>query len=436
LGPEDAAQRSGRHGEPRAAHPESELACADRGLLEQVARLDQHLDRQARRQESHQVRVLRCGVTRRRDAHEVVRKDREVVGLQGLLREAREERIVFGLHVTARALELGRGDRLHRLDEVGQALAESAHGARAVLEAEGEGRRAMRRWRGQGIGIEALRAQDREHPLDARPARRGQLVRARAPPDELRHHVEVEFVAAGRGDRDAQRLGALSRRGVDIGGAQDIRELHDERVDRPAKRAGLRGVRILPGMREETHRHARIAVDHVAIELERGRGVAQHLLGAAVRSLRGPGGRGGPQPGKRPRLTLGGEHADLALQPQRVLAQPLALEAPRRHLAQHFVDDGGEGARRRHALFAARENHREVVAQPGEVAIRREEGGAQAEAVDGVDALALRAAGGEEEPLFARSVHAACFAPVAAGHTVKRSNSASRPVRMCWAVRS
>ena len=48
LHDEHAAQRRRRVGEPHAAHAEREVPGPDRGLLEQVGRLDQHLDRQAR----------------------------------------------------------------------------------------------------------------------------------------------------------------------------------------------------------------------------------------------------------------------------------------------------------------------------------------------------------------------------------------------------
>ena len=104
LKDEHAAEPHGRRRQPRAADAEREVALADRGFLQQVGVLHQHLHRHAGRQHFHQHRIFRRIVALRRNADEIVGELREVVGRQRMLVEAFEERVVVGLDIAAARL--------------------------------------------------------------------------------------------------------------------------------------------------------------------------------------------------------------------------------------------------------------------------------------------------------------------------------------------
>ncbi len=164
LHDEHAAQAHRGHRQPHAAHAERVAAGAQRGFLEQVARLDQHLDRQSGRQHLDQVGVLRRGVAIRRDADEIVGEQREVVRRERMLAEAFEIGIVVRLDIAAVGLELRDGHRPHGFDQRRQALTEGFRGRCAVLELESERDDRIGRGRGFRVGEEALPAQDGAAP--------------------------------------------------------------------------------------------------------------------------------------------------------------------------------------------------------------------------------------------------------------------------------
>ena len=140
-------------------------------------------------------------------------------------------------------------------------------------------------------------------------------------------------------DGGAQRARLLAGGGVNERRAQDIGQPHDQRVDRLAERARLRGMRNFPEMRQEPGRHRGIAADHFAVELQCGCGVAQYFLGVLV--VVGDDALGGrhPQFRQQPGIAGGDARADFAFERERMFAQPLARDAARRDVEQYLVDD-------------------------------------------------------------------------------------------------
>ncbi len=114
--------------------PKAKCPVPDRGLLEQVRRLDEHLDGKTGGQHVHHARVFRGVGPVRRDADQVVGEHRDVVGRQRAVVEMGEERVVLGLGIGAVGLELGDRDRLHDVGEPRQALAIGRRGGGAVVD--------------------------------------------------------------------------------------------------------------------------------------------------------------------------------------------------------------------------------------------------------------------------------------------------------------
>ena len=129
---------------------------------------------------------------------------------------------------------------------------------------------------------------------------------------------------------------------------------------------------------EHARRHRAIAIDDLAVELQLFGEVGQHGFGRRI-VRRGEPRRGFVPRARRalPRAPRGEQRAHFALEPQHVLAQPLAFEPVRRDLLQHLVDDRRERAQRAGAGTAVDQHQRKVVAQPREIAVAREERGPQ-----------------------------------------------------------
>ena len=373
---------------------------ADRSLLEEVGRLDQHLDRQSRGQHLHHSGVFRSIGPIPRDADEIIGEQRDVVRRQRALVEGGEERVVLRLDIRAGGLELGDRDRLDHFRELRQALAVRRGGRRAIVVAKLEGRRRAGTIGGPRIRIERLRLQHGKRMLDATASRSGQLVLGRTAADEPRHHGEIEGVAVRAAQRRAQRLGALPRLGVDERGAQDVRQPDHQPLDGRPEALRFPLLRGPPHMVEDAGGHRGIAIDDLAVELQFFGEVGQHRLGRRVLGRSEPRRGGGPELGQRTARARGEECSQFALEAQHVLPQPLAFEPAWRDLLQDFVDDRGQRAQRARPGTAVDQHQRKVVAQPREVAVAREEGGTQRQAVDRVDAVALPPPGREEEVLL------------------------------------
>ncbi len=163
-------------------------------------------------------------------------------------------------------------------------------------------------------------------------------------------------------DRRTQRAGFLAGGGVNEGRAQDIGQPNDQRIDSLAERARLFRVRNFPEMRQVPGRHRHVAGDDLAVELQRGRGVAKYLFGIFVVVRDDAFGRRRPQFGQRPRIASSDTRTDFAFERERVFAQPLARHSARCHFEEYLIDDAGERARGDGAAAVSDQHQRKVVA--------------------------------------------------------------------------
>ena len=271
--------------------PKAKWPGADRGFLEQVGVLHQHLHRHAGRQHVHQRGVLGRVVAIGRDADEVVREQREVVGRQRVLVIALEERVVVGLVVAAARLQLGDRDRLHQLDEARQPRAVAPRWRPRSCRTRTSTARPARRspgHRDRRAGCAARRAPTRcarAAPPAARPSAR--CARPASTSRRSRTTSACRPPTAG-----LQRLRLLARLRVHERRAQDVGQLADQVVDERAERARLLAPALPPRAGDEARRQARVAVDQLAVDRQRTRrrGPARRatLSSAPRRALRPP----------------------------------------------------------------------------------------------------------------------------------------------------
>jgi hypothetical protein len=344
--------------------------------------------------------VLRRVVALRRDAHQVVGKARQVVGGQRVFAEGVEDQVVFGLDVVAGGFQLGNRDRLDQCGHLGQALAEGLCRGRAVVEPEAE--------TGPSFIVlgtcgceEALRLQLGQRMLDPLAARGRQLVARRALADDARQGIEVEGALMRAADRLLQALRLAAGLRMAEGRAQDVRQLQHQAAQVGMEAACLVALRHLPGVRDQARRHLVVAAQHLALGAQRSTGVAEHLFqhGVVVQALARTQARrrGVPQLGQCAAGPGIDGTTDLAFELQCVTTQALAFDAARRHLLQHRVHQVRQGL---HGIGAALGQHdREVVAQGGQVAVGREQGRTQVEAVDRRQPVALALAGEMKDQL-------------------------------------
>jgi hypothetical protein len=90
---------------------------------------------------------------------------------------------------------------------------------------------------------------------------------------------------------------------------------------------------------EHARRHRAVAVDERSVELQLLGEMREHGLRRGIVRLREPRRRGRPQLGQRATRPARDERANFLLEAQHVPAQPLAIDALRRDLLQHLVDD-------------------------------------------------------------------------------------------------
>ncbi len=278
-------------------------------------------------------------------------------------------------------------------------------------------------------GKETLSPQRRQGLLDTLAAALAEPAARPAVGQQPRHGAEVEqrVMRAPEG-RLQRRLLERSRR-AGLVGPQDVAEPDHQAVDAFAGDARLVLLHRRPGVAQEARRQGRIAVGHLAIDFERLpdlAGVASERVVAVGRErLQGTV----PQLRQRAALAHGREPPDLALDLESPAAQGLARHPGRRNGAQRRID---RGTQRQYALATAgREDHREVVTQRVELAVRGHQRRPHSSRGGG-DRGTLDVATGEvEDDLGAQFlVHARH------GQTVNLSNSASSEVRMVSVVRS
>ena len=360
--------------------------------------------------------------------------------------ECVEEEIVLGWYVGAAHFQLGDGQGLDEPGHLVQALAEGLCGGGAVVKHEAM--RGVRRI-GIGRGVEALRFQRRQCACQAVAALRRQLVARRALADDARERVEVELLAVRAAQRRAQALRRPPALGVAVRRAQDVGQLlHQTRqVDPEALGLGL--LRHFPGLRDQACGHGGIAAEHFAIGTQRAAGLREPLLQRVAFAQSQARGSSLPQLGQAALRTGIDGAADFGLQLQAMAAHALALDAARRHVAQHRVNQLGQGL---HELAAAlRHQHQgEVVAQRRQLAVGRQQRRPQALAVDGAQSLAAAPAAEVEDDLvlvpglhvhrvslrFQAARRAGSSPGSASGQKVNLSNSRSKPARMAAGLRS
>ncbi len=156
-----------------------------------------------------------------RNADQVIRELRQVVGRQRVLVIALEERIVVGLDIAAARFQLRDGDRLHDLDQLRQTRAMRLDRRRAVAEVELVG---CFRAFALGVGVEGLAAQHRQRPLDSLAPLRRQFVDRHVARHQTRHRREVEDVRVQVAETGLQCGRLLARLRMDVRGTQDVRQ--------------------------------------------------------------------------------------------------------------------------------------------------------------------------------------------------------------------
>ena len=152
-------------------------------------------------------------------------------------------------------------------------------------------------------------------------------------------------------------------------------------------------------MRQEFGGHPCIATDDFAVELQRGRSVAQHLVRVVVAHDDALC-RRHPQFRQQAAVTGRDTFPDFAFERECVLAQPLAGDAAWRDVQQHLVDNPGERSGRDGAAAPGDQHQGKVVAQQREIPVPGEECRAQSESVDRLHTFGLQSASRKEHPLF------------------------------------
>ena len=276
-------------------------------------------------------------------------------------------------------------------------------------------------------------SQARQGPLDAPASLHAEAAVLAGTRQQVRHRLEVEHRAMRRAERGTQ--GRLLERlaGAQVVGTQDVVQADDQPPDALPGNLCLFALHDRPGVPDESCRQMLIAVDQFAVDAERVPCLAQV---AQVRLA----GRGGVLcfdrlPGLPQRTDGPHGHAgtDLTLDFQRPAPDAFTGHPGGRHFSQCGVDD----LRQRLGEFTVRlrvapENHREVVAQVGQIAVRGEQ--SRPHAGHG-GRVGRRAAGEVEDDLVSKWSAHGCSG-IYCGHTVNLSNSPSRVARMPSAVRS
>ena len=343
----DRRQADRRADELPAAQAERRRSVAERRGLHEVVGLNHDLGRQAGGERAQNRIVFDRLLGPRAHADQTVGEARRVVRVEAVDAEILEEGVVARFAVRAVDLQLGHRDRLGDLGHFRQPLAMGRDGVGAIVEDEGVGLGDAEPLVAFADGrIEALRLERREQPAKPPPPRLGQRGVRRRLGEHSRHNGEVEAAALRGSERGREPFRAQPFLRADEIGPEDVGELHDERVDFVAERARLRLVRRLPEVADEAERHGPVAVDEVAIGLERGANALQAVGERRVRLRRQPVCGAVEQIRQRLRSALHHQRADLPFEAEGVRAQPLAVGAAG-DVLQDAVDQAAERLHRR-----------------------------------------------------------------------------------------
>ena len=293
--------------------------------------------------------------------------------------------------------------------------------------------------------MERLRLEERQKCCDPLPARFRQRRFRCGLGEEARHRAEVEQRGVQVPDRRLEAFRASAGiRAVEVR-TENVRKLLRETGDDVAQTRCFRILHHAPRVGDKTLGQCGIAIDERSVDLEGGAGAAeaaaQRFVITCPEALRGRV----PQCRKRPFDALGQQHPQLSLEAQHVPRHPLGV-VTLGQILQEAIDDGGKRLNAVCAATVGDQHQRKVVTQRGEIAVAREQRGAQRERIDGLEAgggaLArevkrnLRLKQGfhdgvpECQALRRRSPSDPC------GHTVNLSNSASSPALMRAVVRN
>ena len=194
-----------------------------------------------------------------------------------------------------------------------------------------------------------------------------------------------------RADRGLQAFRAHALLRVAEFRTQDIGQFHDQPVDLGAEFLRLLILQGLPGVPEQLERHRLIAVDDLAVALERGAQTAQAFLQRFVVLGADAGGGEVAKLRQRPGGAFGDQLADFALEPAGMFAHAFAVAVGGDFL-ERAVEQSGKRLHRLSIAALADEHQREIVAQRREIAVAGEQRGLQVAAGQRV-ALALRRCG-------------------------------------------
>ena len=260
-------------------------------------------------------------------ANQIIRKRGDILGVEPVVAESREEGVVTRFAVFAVGFQLGNRHCLGEFGHLRQPLA------------------VCRDCFGASIGKRMNTARRRRSICRFRPAggkKRCVLSAASSPRTRWRRLSGIgtlaeaavsmrDIAAKSKVSRWAEPIEACSRSGahpffrVAEIRAQDVGQFHDQLVDLGAEFLRLLILQGLPGMLEQPERHRLVAIDDLAVALERGAQTVR--LFASDSSLLAPmrSAREIAKTRQRPGRAFRDQLADLPLEPAGVLAHALAV---------------------------------------------------------------------------------------------------------------
>ena len=251
----------------------------------------------------------------------------------------------------------------------------------------------------------------------------------------------------GTAQRGLEALRPGAGFGMDMRGTQDIAEPQHQAAQFGMELSRLGPLRGPPDMSQQPRRHRLRARYYFAIAMQRRCRVQQHLLQGLALALAQASRSGFPQIRQAPLGPVSKGATNLGLQLQRMPAQAFAFDAARRNFTQHAIHQRRQGTHAARAIDTIQQHQRKIMAQRGQIPIRRQQGREQFQSVDGLQGIAL-ALSGQMKDLLRRlpglHVHRrvsfrlggggrhgaqapCCAEGSSSGHTVYLSNSRSRP---------
>jgi hypothetical protein len=225
--------------------------------------------------------------------------------------------------------------------------------------------------------MEPLRLKNPERRLHPLPAALRQQVLGPFLAQEAGHRGEVEGIVVGGSDRGLEDLRRACLLRLHVIGPENVGELEDEVLDALLDGVDLDGLDHVPGAGDESQGRRFVAVEDLAVDLQRVtrplQTVAQRipcgLLGSGEQALL----RRGPETEERPAAVHCDDTPHLFLELQNVLPQTFAGGALGRDLSQDPVDDIRERLREFAAGGALDQDQGIVVAEFRQIAVTGEE---------------------------------------------------------------